>query len=74
MKNDYIKDTRKSLTYSRRKQKATGYVYITGSPYRDAKGLSQLRSCLHDVIINAAPRIGEKPTNPNCIDNVYLER
>ena len=58
MKNDYIKDTRIRWKYSGRKRQATGYVYINGSPYRDAKGSSQLRSCFHDAIINAAPRIG----------------
>ena len=73
MKNDCIKDTRIRRTYSGRKRKATGYVYIIGSPYCDAKGLSQLRSCLHDEIINSVPIKGENSTNPNCIDNVYLE-
>ena len=58
IKNKYIKDTRIRQTYSGRKQKATGYVYITDSPYRDAEGSSQLRSCIHDAIINYAPRIG----------------
>ena len=58
MKNDYIRDTRISRTYSGRKIKATGYVYITGSPYRDTEGSSQLISCLNDAIINAAPIIG----------------
>ena len=43
IKNDHIKDTRIRQTYSRIKQRETGYVYITGSPYRDAEGLSQLR-------------------------------
>ena len=38
MKNDYIKDTRIHWTYSGRKRKATGYVYITGSPYSYAEG------------------------------------
>ena len=33
--NDYIKDRRIQRTYSGRKRKATGYVLITGSPYRD---------------------------------------
>ena len=37
MKNDYIKDTRIRRTYSGRKRKATGYVLMTGSPYRDAE-------------------------------------
>ena len=64
MKNDYIKDTRIRQTYSRRKRKETGYVYITSSSYRDAEGLSQLRSCLHDLIMNASPRIGEKTDKP----------
>ena len=45
-------------TYSGRKQKATGYVLITGSPYCDAEGSPHHRLCLHDAIINAAPRIG----------------
>ena len=43
-----------------RKRKATGYDLITGSPYRDAEGSPHHRSCLHDAIINAVPRIGEK--------------
>ena len=60
-------------TFSGRKRKATGYVLITGSPYRDAEGSPHHRSCLHDAIINAAPRIGEKLTNQNYIDNVHLE-
>ena len=59
-KNDYIKDIRIQRTYSGRKRKATGYVSLTGSPYRDAEGSPHHRSCLHDAIINAAPRIGEK--------------
>ena len=43
----------------RKKSKTAGFVYLQGSPYRDAEGSSQLRSCLHDTIINAAPRIGQ---------------
>ena len=73
VKNDYIKDTRISRTYSVRKRRASDYVYLNGSPYHDAEGLSQLRSCLHDAIINDALRIGEKSTKTNCIDSVYLE-
>ena len=49
---------------------ATGYVLLTGSPYRDAEGSPHHRSCLHDAIINAAPRIGGNLTNQNYIDNV----
>ena len=30
MKHEYIKDTRIRRTYSGRKRKATGYIYITG--------------------------------------------
>ena len=37
---------------------ATGYVHIKGSPYRDADGLLQLISFIHDAINNVAPRIG----------------
>ena len=73
MKHDYKKDTRICQTYSGRKRKAPGYILITGSPYRDAEGSPQLRSCLHDAIFNAAPRIGKKFTNQNDIDNVHLE-
>ena len=58
LKNDYIKDRRMRRKYSGIKRKATGYVLITGSPYRDAKGYPRHISCLHDAIINAAPRIG----------------
>ena len=57
IKTDYIKDRIMCRKYSGRKRNVTGYVYITGSPYRDAEGLSQLRSCIHDAIIIAAPRI-----------------
>ena len=71
-KNNYVPDTRMRWTYSVRKRKATGYVYLNGPPYRDAEGSSQLRSCIHDAIINAAPRIGKKLTNPNSIDSVHL--
>ena len=53
--------------------KATGYFSLTGSPYHDAEGSSNHISCLHDAIINAAPRIGKKLTNQDYIDNVYLE-
>ena len=73
IKNDYIKDTRIRRTYSGRKRKAKGYVLLTGSPYRDSEGSSQLISCLHDAIVNAAPRIGGKSKNQICIDNVHLE-
>ena len=72
IKNDFIKDTRTSWTYSERKINATSYVLITGSPYCDAEGYPQLRSCLHDAIVNASPRIVGKFTNQNYIDNVHL--
>ena len=60
MKHDYIKDTIIRRIYSGRKRKATGYVLLTGSPYRDAEGSSHLRSFLRDAIINTAPRIRVK--------------
>ena len=74
LKNAYIKYTIIHRTYSGRKRKATGYVLITGSPYRDAEGSPQLISCLHGAIVNAAPSIGGGGlTNQNYIDNVHLE-
>ena len=60
MKNNYIKDARIRRTYSGRKRKAKGYVYITYSKDRVAEGSSHLRLCLHNEIINAHPRIGEE--------------
>ena len=47
-------------TYSVIKLNATGFVYLKGSPYRNAEVPSQLISCLHDVIINATPKIGKE--------------
>ena len=72
-KNYFIKDTRTRQTYSGRKWRATGYGYLNVSLYRDDEGLSQLRLCLHDAIINAALRKGGKLTHSNCIDSVHLE-
>ena len=72
IKNDYIKETRIRRKYSGRKQRATGYVYLNGSPYCDAEVSSQIISCLHDAIINAAPRIGKKLKNWNIIDSFHL--
>ena len=68
IKNYYIKDTRIHQTYSVRKRRAAGYVYLNSSPYSDAEGSSQLISCLHDSIINSAPRIG------GGVDNLELYR
>ena len=48
-------------------------MYINGSPYRDAEVLSQLRSCLHDVMINADLRIGGKLKIWDFIDSVPHE-
>ena len=39
LKDDYIKYTRIRRSYSGRKQRATGYFYLNGSPYHDAEGL-----------------------------------
>ena len=44
--------------HSGRKGEATCFVYLRGSPYCDSEVSRQLRSCLHDAIINSAPRIG----------------
>ena len=43
----------------REKNKYHRFVYLKGSPYRGAEVSSQLRSCLHDATIDAAPRIGK---------------
>ena len=72
-KNDFLKDTIIRRIYSGRKRRATVYVYLNGSTYCYDEGFSQLRSCIHDAIINAAPRIGKKLTNCNCIDSVQLD-
>ena len=56
----------------REKKKVAVFVYIKVSPFRDAEGSSQLRSCLYDEIINTAPRIGDFE-KLNCIYNSFLE-
>ena len=38
-------------------------MYRKGSPYRDAEESSHLRLCLHNSMINSAPRIGETSKN-----------
>ena len=58
IKSYFIKDTIILRKYSGRKQKATGFVYLKFSPYRDAEGSSQLKLCYHGAIINYSPRIG----------------
>ena len=72
IENDHIKYTRILWTYSGRKQRATCYVYIKVSLCSDYEGSPQLRSCLHDKIINAAPRTGKKLTNWNFIESVHI--
>ena len=59
-KNNFIKDKRTHQTNSGIKQRITVYVYLNGSPYPNAEGSPQLRECLHDANINAAPSIGGK--------------
>ena len=39
LKSDYIKDTRIFQTYSVIKLRATGFVYLKGSPYWDAEDI-----------------------------------
>ena len=55
-----IKYTIICQVYSGRKLRAIFFVQIKISPYRNAEGSSQLRSCLCDEIINADRRIGGK--------------
>ena len=73
IKIDHIKYTRIRRMYLERKRKATGFVYLKGSPYRDDKGSSQIRSYLNDEIISAAPIVGKKFTDWICIDSVHIE-
>ena len=42
-----------------RKIKPTGFIYLTGSKFREAEGNLMMRSCLQDAFINSAPRIGK---------------
>ena len=56
----YIKYARIRRVYSGRKWKAAGFLYIQGSPYRDAEGPSKIRSCIYDAMINAATKIGQR--------------
>ena len=59
--------------YPGRKQKATGFFNLKGSPYRDDKGFSQLISYLHGAIINAVPRMGGvNRQNLNCINSLHI--
>ena len=60
---DNLKYTIKQNTYSGRKRKATGSVFLKVSPYRDDEGSSQTIYCLCDSIINASPRIGGNGQN-----------
>ena len=60
LKIEYTKDKIQCQKYSVRKQKAAGFVYLKGSTYRDAKGPSQLTSCLYGAIINSSPIIRGK--------------
>ena len=46
--------------YPGRKQKATGFFNLKGSPYRDDKGFSQLISYIHGESNNADLGMGGK--------------
>ena len=61
----FIKDKIKQQTYSGRKWNPTGFVYLKGSPYRDAEGSLNLRSCFHDAIFNSDLRIEPPPPPQN---------
>ena len=56
----------------RNKTKGHRFCVSKGSPYCDAKGLSQLISCLHDAILNRSQKIGEN-LKTSCVDSVPLE-
>ena len=42
-----------------RKRKLSGFIYLPGSKFREAKGRLSMSSCLQDSVINSAPRIGK---------------
>ena len=51
-------------------EKETRQVFnLTGSPYHDAEGSSQLISYLYDAIGNSFPKIGKRLTKTHCIDS-----
>ena len=41
------------------KRKSTGFIYIHGSKFREAKCHLTMRSCLQDAVINSAHSIGK---------------
>ena len=41
------------------KRKSTGYIYLSGSKYREAEIHLEIRSCLQEAVINSDPRIGK---------------
>ena len=54
-----------------RKIKPTGYIYLPGSRYCEAKGHLKLRSSLQGAIINYAPETGKYIKNLNCKINNF---
>ena len=39
-----------------RKRKATGFIFLPGSDFREAEGHLSMRSCLQDAFINSFPQ------------------
>ena len=39
--------------------KPKGYVYLPGSKFRQEERNLELRSCLHDDVVNDAPHVGK---------------
>ena len=42
-----------------KKRKTSGYLYLYGSHFCQGEKSLELRSCLHDPVVNDAPRIGK---------------
>ena len=57
-----------------RKRKSTGCIYLPGSYLREADGHLSMRSCLKEVVINSAPRIGKYIDKQEFTDTALLEK
>ena len=59
----WYRDRKIARDDSGRKIKPTGFIYLTGSNFREDKGDLTMRSCLQDAFNNSAPRIGKYINN-----------
>ena len=87
LSTEYDKTVKRTREKIGGKKEPTGFIYLLGSQFCQAKRNLKLRSCLHDAVLNAAPRIGKfadknefyrqcfpihvKGTNTNKFENAY---